>query len=724
MKLVALTLNYFRQYRGVTVSFVDGLTGIIGPNGSGKTTLLEGIAFALFGSRALRGKVEDVLTRGAPKGKSAEAILAFEHDGQVFRVERRGGEAALYQGGESAPLASGPREVSQVISSVLRMSQEEFFATYFTEQKALEFLSGQKGAAERERFIVRLLGYDRFEKVQDALRAERRELRAEVMGREAALGSKEALEARLEAEQAELEALEETLKEATTALEKASSTAARAKKDFLKIEGQREQHRALQAELRELEARLTERTQGVKERRTRAEDLNAERTRLVAELKSSGAPDGGVVSASEWCEELAKRLENLEREARTQDSAVQTAEAEWRKVQSETLAEFRLCEDRVKSQQQKLKKLKSLAEQGACPTCRQTMGPAFKEILDEEERELSSEEQRLKVATEARGAAALEPEALRDGRLLQTDLRRLVSETKDSQRKAEQYARIEAEIDRVQESIKAYEVETAQLTERLKVAKEKCTASPYAEDAYLKLKGGYEAAQGLESAARLRRVKEEGELTTKQGLLSRTKEELMTFEQRARELETRKARLLILDEGDTFLTDFRSYVNGTIRPRLAELASEFITELTDGRYTTVEVERDFSPTVVEDGERKAVISGGEEDILNLCMRFALSQMLAERAGHAFSLLIMDEVFGSLDEQRRMNVLHLMEKLSERFEQIIIVTHLDDIKEGVRHLYYVDFDEASAEATVRASTLGAAMDLSSAYEAELQVEEAV
>jgi exonuclease SbcC len=724
MKLVALTLNYFRQYRGVTVSFVDGLTGIIGPNGSGKTTLLEGIAFALFGSRALRGKVDDVLTRGAPKGKSAEAILAFEHEGQVFRVERRGGEAALYQGGESAPLASGPREVSQVISSVLRMSQEEFFATYFTEQKGLEFLSGQKGAAERERFIVRLLGYDRFEKVQDALRAERRELRAEVMGREAAVGSKEALEARLEAEQSELVLLEEALKEAAAALERASDTASRAKKDYLKIEGQREQHHGLQAELRELEARLAERTQGMKERRARVEALQAERAMRVAELIASGILDSRQRSAAEWCAELGERRAALEDQADTQDKAVQTTEAEWRKVQSEKLAELRLCEDRVKSQEQKLRKLKDLAEQGICPTCRQKMGPAFKEILEEEERELGGAELRLKAAKEACGAAAHEPEALREARGLQTEVRKRALAAKELERKAEEYARIEAELERSEASVKSYETETMQLTERLNVVKERCAASPYAEDAYLRLKGGYEAAQGLESAARLKRVKVEGELTTKQGLLSRTKEELMSFEQRMRELEARKARLVILDEGDTFLTDFRSYVNGTIRPRLAELASEFITELTDGRYTTVEVEKDFSPTVVEDGERKAVISGGEEDILNLCMRFALSQMLAERAGHAFSLLIMDEVFGSLDEQRRMNVLHLMEKLSERFEQIIIVTHLDDIKEGVRHLYYVDFDEASAEATVRASTLGAAVDRSSPYEAELQIDEAV
>jgi exonuclease SbcC len=136
---------------------------------------------------------------------------------------------------------------------------------------------------------------------------------------------------------------------------------------------------------------------------------------------------------------------------------------------------------------------------------------------------------------------------------------------------------------------------------------------------------------------------------------------------------------------------------------MAELASEYLADLTDGRYSSVELEDDFTPTVVEDGEAKRVISGGEEDILNLCMRISLSHMLAERAGQHFSLLILDEVFGSLDEGRRGNVLALLEKLRNRFEQIVIITHLEDVKDGVQHLIQVDYDEVSGSATIRAES---------------------
>jgi exonuclease SbcC len=82
------------------------------------------------------------------------------------------------------------------------------------------------------------------------------------------------------------------------------------------------------------------------------------------------------------------------------------------------------------------------------------------------------------------------------------------------------------------------------------------------------------------------------------------------------------------------------------------------------------------------------------------MRISLSHMLAERAGQHFSLLILDEVFGSLDEGRRGNVLSLLEKLRNRFEQIIIITHLEDVKDGVQHLIQVEYDEVSGSAYVR------------------------
>ena len=95
-----------------------------------------------------------------------------------------------------------------------------------------------------------------------------------------------------------------------------------------------------------------------------------------------------------------------------------------------------------------------------------------------------------------------------------------------------------------------------------------------------------------------------------------------------------------------------------------------------------------------------MISGGEEDLANLVLRLAISEMIAERAGQAFSLLILDEVFGSLDEARRQNVVGLLQRLNDRFEQVILITHIESVREApVDRVITVSYDEESGTSRV-------------------------
>ena len=102
------------------------------------------------------------------------------------------------------------------------------------------------------------------------------------------------------------------------------------------------------------------------------------------------------------------------------------------------------------------------------------------------------------------------------------------------------------------------------------------------------------------------------------------------------------------------------------------------------------------------GIPKPVISGGEEDVANLVLRLAISQMIAERAGQAFSLLILDEIFGSLDVQRRDAVLALLRSLQARFEQVIVISHIDDVRDGLDQVFSVGFDPETGAAVVTAA----------------------
>jgi len=188
--------------------------------------------------------------------------------------------------------------------------------------------------------------------------------------------------------------------------------------------------------------------------------------------------------------------------------------------------------------------------------------------------------------------------------------------------------------------------------------------------------------------------------------VGRAEDAVRQAEQRIADTQAARARLAILtrdvvlhEELDRTMGDLRAELNHALRPELADLASAFLETLTDGRYTQAEFGEDYQLTVLEDGLPKPVISGGEEDLCNLVLRLAISQMIAERSGTPFSLLILDEVFAALDEQRRTNVLTLLRRLSDRFAQVIVITHNDHVRDALDHVIRVTLDVAAGESRV-------------------------
>jgi len=75
-------------------------------------------------------------------------------------------------------------------------------------------------------------------------------------------------------------------------------------------------------------------------------------------------------------------------------------------------------------------------------------------------------------------------------------------------------------------------------------------------------------------------------------------------------------------------------------------------------------------------------------------------MIAERAGQPLSLLVLDEIFGSLDEARRLHVVGLLRRLADRFPQVILITHIGAVARGLDRVIRVDFDPARGASVVR------------------------
>ncbi|HUL03973.1 MAG TPA: SMC family ATPase [Gemmatimonadales bacterium] len=237
-------------------------------------------------------------------------------------------------------------------------------------------------------------------------------------------------------------------------------------------------------------------------------------------------------------------------------------------------------------------------------------------------------------------------------------------------------------------------------------------AEGFSEQEYRLAKERYDRALGELREAELALVEARGELTRAEHDVrdaARREEERAGQERHIASLKTRHR---LHNELDRAFSDLRAELNAAMRPEIGELASGFLADLTDDRYHELELNEDYEVTILENGVPKPVISGGEEDLANLVLRLAISQMIAERAGQPLSLLVLDEIFGSLDEARRQHVVGLLRRLADRFPQVILITHVEQVREGLDRVIRVAYDparEGGGASVVRdeTATLGAA-----------------
>jgi DNA repair protein SbcC/Rad50 len=131
---------------------------------------------------------------------------------------------------------------------------------------------------------------------------------------------------------------------------------------------------------------------------------------------------------------------------------------------------------------------------------------------------------------------------------------------------------------------------------------------------------------------------------------------------------------------------FEQFVTQTVTPALADLTSQLVSAVTDGKYDHIQFDDDFG-ILISDGDEEQYFplnqfSGGERDVFALCARLALSQLIGGQAQHPLQFVVMDEVFGSLDRERRTNLMDTLQKLVDEtgvFKQLFVISHVDDVQ---------------------------------------------
>ncbi|UCC48858.1 MAG: SMC family ATPase, partial [Gemmatimonadota bacterium] len=797
-----LALKNFRQHADTELEFRSGLTGIIGPNGSGKTTILEAIAWAIYGSQAVRGTNETLRFNRAPGRAQVRAELDFELRGERYRVVRTARTAELYRLEQGECIASGLGEVTRQLTRRLGMTLREFFNTYFTGQKELQFLAAM-GPTERARFLAQVLGYERLRAAQGLVREQRKVLKGQVEELRRALGDPEEIRRALEAGEARLRESSWTLGAAEGRQTEAAARLAELEPNWNELQAGRERDRGLKEDVRVAETRLERVHKEQKERASELERLATAAEQLAA-LREQVRPLEGLPGEEEELrglaeaesrrselekqlaqqrerveglsrkvaeqaakgqvrDELQERLANQEAECERLEAERDDAMSRWQRDRQDVEARLGMLRGQAEELKRQIEQLKSQGAEGVCPTCKRSLGAEYDRVLDlvrgqyeeivqdgkwhhkrldqleSEPDEVTAAKATLAQAREAReramGDLSAAESALSQAEALRAELeaeevraRTLAGEIGglpegyDPERHAQvrrgleqlaelqkQTTQLETRLERqpaLRSALAQAEEEERQIRAQIAGLEASRTELGFSEEAYRAVGEEYEAARAELNVARLELERARGEVETARQAADAARRAEREYRQISQSIAEREAEFRLHNELDLALGELRDELNDRVRPELSEIASIFLTELTDGRYNRIELGGDHEVVVLDDGEEKPVISGGEEDLTNLVLRLAISQMIADRAGHTLSLLIFDEVFGGLDDQRRESVVRLLQRLQDRFEQVILITHIEPIREGMDQVMRVKYDERTGASVVRDESPGA------------------
>jgi len=736
---VRVTRLYFRNYRvyegPLDLEIPPGLVGIYGANGAGKSALIESIRFALYGRS--RTSIDEVRTSGV---NAADCVteVEFEHEGHLYVVRRTISGAASTVKAEAhadgLQVSEGVRDTGRYVHSVLGMDDTAFRASVFAEQKQLAAFSEHK-PAERRSLILQLLGITPLDAARDLAR---KDARASQQGFERLRSVLPDLE-RLRTEASDADVAAAAFEQQAVDDEAASAAATKrleaAVRGYQQVDELRQEHERLVAEGRSVRAEHDKAAAEVRRLLAELAALDRDAARLE-QLRgdAEGWREAEVrlrkVEAVVAAQAALAALPDPRPLAPPDDGAAETARAEAEAARTVVAAAQAALEAAIAERdraRQAVERSSHLTGEADCPLCGQALGDAFEAVQAHRAEELLAVEGRVtelevdrrqagRAATAAAERAAAVGRRLREAQAAWADQEKLAARRADAvhalvsaqaelgrpleggeparlaeeverrRRAADECARISGRLERRPAAGAELDVEQAAVDEtrgRLEALRDKVASLAYRPELL---------AAAREECDRTRAAAEEAvhlaHAKRVQAGQARTSAEAAA--RRLADAEVQHAQLAVLgDEArhlgrlSDLLNAFRNSLVATVGPRLSAQAAELFAELTDHEYDLLSVDPDTYEIRLRDAGTEygmSRFSGSETDLANLALRVAVSEHVRFQSGGAVGLLVLDEVFGPLDDDRKARMLLALERLRARFRQVLVVTHDAAIKE--------------------------------------------
>lgn len=178
---------------------------------------------------------------------------------------------------------------------------------------------------------------------------------------------------------------------------------------------------------------------------------------------------------------------------------------------------------------------------------------------------------------------------------------------------------------------------------------------------------------------KIQRIKsQESELFEKKAKLKQASAESLIYKELSQAFSRKGIQAMIIE---------------SVIPEIEQEANNLLSQMTDGRMRInflTQKEKKTDGGIIETLDIKItdetgtknyeMYSGGEAFRINFAIRIALSKLLARRSGAKLQFLVIDEGFGTQDAAGREHLISAINSVREDFKKILIITHLQEIKD--------------------------------------------
>lgn len=690
------------------------LAAISGLNGAGKSSLLDAITWCVWGvSRA--GDSSDTLIHSGADDMSVH--FSFELDGQIFTVKRRrlkksGGSTSLELWSGSHNLTEGTIKATQEkIITALHLTFETFTnSSYLRQGHAHEFTT--KGPTDRKRILADILGLDHYDLLEEKAKEKAKDmsnklqlLEYQLLELEAELSQKEEREKSLSKAEEEAKKVESDLKEVEKLIKEIDEEKQVISQTVKSLEEKRLQNETAKKELSDLKLQIEIKEKSKLEYLSvleKKEEIEKNYQILQSLQERKKELEGQRTELIKIKDQLADTQKILMTREEKRAIAIKELEIEIKKFQTEN--------EQLQSTIDHLKEHKT-----TCPTCGQTIAEEKnKEIIESTKTKILSAEEKIQElqvkVTKYKEIILPEQEQVK---VLEKQVKVLEENTKDwfditkKILELEQVANLFVKLQQAETAVKTYQEAMLDLQKIYKLKEKQIIDSETQlgdlttfEEKLQQIKETLTAKETIKEQLAEKTLELRGQVGEAKQLVSRTLQ-LENFKN-----EKQKEKESLQKEKDIFeelalafgKKGIQAMIIEAAIPEIEGEANSLLERLTEGRMKiTLQTQRE-TKTKLADGEKGIVetldiiisdemgerpyemYSGGEAFRVNFAIRLAISKLLTHRAGAKLQFLVIDEGFGSQDAPGRARLVEAIDAIKNDFEKIVIITHLEELKE--------------------------------------------